>query len=171
MLKIKRSEMVRMTFLFSCLMLTSFAIAQEEKQAAQNEPASIPLSVMAKSYVDYYSSEQFTFAIDLDSILIPSGEENEIRYTSRASGKEGVINISYEGIRCGNRQKIIYAIGREDGSWTRTRALKWSAIPKTGINLQQAGLANDYFCEGNTLSGSVESIRDRIKWKRALGLN
>jgi len=167
--KTKRLKMIKMMLLLSGLTLTVFAIAQEKKQVTQIEPAAITLPAEAKSYVDFYRSAQFTFAIDLDSISIPPGEEKEIRYTLKASSKEGAINISYEGIRCDNHQKILYAIGGEDGNWARVSEPKWSAISKTGINEQQTSLANEYFCDGNALSGNVKSIRDRIQWKRPLG--
>lgn len=167
--KTKRLKMIRMTVLLSGLILTPFAIAQEKKQAAQNELASINLPAVMKSYVDFYTSAPFTFVIELDSISIPPGEEKEIRYALKASSKEGAINISYEGIRCANRQKILYAIGREDGQWTRVSEPKWSAIAKTRANQQQTILANEYFCDGKDLSGSLQSIRDRIQWNRPLG--
>jgi hypothetical protein len=145
-----------------------FASAQEEKPKTPNEPAPINLPAAAQSYKHFYSSPQLDFAIDLDSISVQPTEENEIRYALKATSKQGANNVSYEGIRCDTHQKIIYAIGRDDGSWARTRSPEWSAIPKNGTNLQHFNLAHDFFCTGNTLSGSVESMRNRIQWNRPL---
>lgn len=159
-----KTKIAQLMFLILGLTRSFFAIAQEETP--------IHLPPIAQSYQQFDANPQLDFAIDLDSITFFSseekGHENAIRYTLKATSKQGAINISYEGIRCDKRQKIIYAIAREDGSWTRVRTPTWSAIQKVGNHLQHATLANDFFCNGNALSGTVESIRNRIKWNRPL---
>jgi|GEM_PF-5950466 len=169
--KIQRAQIVKVTFLILGLIQSLFAIAQEEKKEIQATTALPDLPSVAHSYKNFYSNAQFDFAIDPDSIAIQPVEKNEIRYSLKATSKQGAENISYEGIRCDKRQKIIYAIARSDGSWHRARSPEWSAIIRTGNNLQHTTLENDYFCTGNALSGTIESIRNRIKFNRPLNNN
>lgn len=140
----------------------------QEKPATTAEPAAITLPAAAHRFLDFYSSQQLTFAIDPDSISIQSGPDNEVRYTLKAISQQGAVNLSYEGIRCSNRQKIIYAIGNKDGTWTLTRTPEWSAIYIRGMNTQHASLANGYFCSGGTVAGKEATIVRRIESKKAL---
>lgn len=159
------TKISQLTLLMLGLIQPFLVLAQEDKKEVL---VTIDLPPVAKSYQSFYSTPQLDFAIDLDSIAVQPSEENEIRYTLKATSKQEAVNISYEGIRCDKRQKIIYAIGMKDGSWQRTRSPTWSPINKTGNNLQHAYLLNDYFCTGNALSGSAESMRNRIKWNKPL---
>ena len=158
----KRKQITKITFLILGLIQPLFATAQENKKEIQEKVALPDSMPPAHSYKNFYSSSQLDFAIDPDSIAIQPGEENEIRYVLKATSKEGADNISYEGIRCDKRQKIIYAIGRSDGSWHRARSPEWSAIVRSGNNLQHTTLENEFFCDGNALSGTLESIRKRV---------
>ena len=151
-----------------CGLTVSLHSVSQEKPATTAEPTSITLPANAKRYVDFYSSEQLNFAIDPESISIQPGPEAEVRYTLKATSKSGVANISYEGIRCSNRQKIIYAVGRNDGSWAMTRSPEWSAIYVNGTNIQHATLANGYFCSVGSVAGKTPNIVKRIESKKAL---
>ncbi|WP_165795046.1 CNP1-like family protein [Solimicrobium silvestre] len=157
----------RAIFTLLFLSLMNAAVAQE-KQETHDAPAPPNLPSVAQRYIDFYSSLQLDFAIDPDSITIQPGAQKEVRYTLKATSKQGAINISYEGISCDNRQKIIYAVGRSDGSWSRARSPEWAAIYTTGLNLQHANLANGYFCSGNALSGDLKSILKRFETKQPL---
>lgn len=168
---LKQKQIAGFLLLFIGLIQPNFAIADEEKQEAPAttvKPALPELPIPTKNYKSFYASAQMDFAIDLDSIAIQPSEENEVRYILKATSKQGAVNVSYEGIRCDTHQKIIYAIGMADGSWHRSRKSEWSPINKTGNHLQQTFLAKDYFCVGTTLSGSVEAMRNRIKWNKPL---
>lgn len=158
--KLKPIAFTNYVLLLLGLMYTCCVSAQEKSEAP------IELPAMTQNYVHFYSSPELEFTIDLDSISLPAGEESEVRYTLKATSKQGAVNISYEGIRCDKRQKIIYAIGRDDGEWTRVRSPQWKPIQKSFINLQQATLADEFFCDVNTLSGNLKSIWNRIKWNR-----
>ena len=115
---------------------------------------------------DFYSSEQFNFAIDPASISVQSN--NEIRYALKVSSKQGAVNISYEGIQCATNQKILYATGQSDGSWTAARSPKWSEIFNKGANLQHSNLVTYYFCLGDGVAGRVSDIRSRFEMNRPM---
>lgn len=171
----KRTPIANVALFILGLTLTSFATAQEKKQEAPELMELPALTLDAQRYSRFYSSEQFDFAIDPDSIAIPGGDENEVRYTLKATSKQGAVNIDYEGIRCSSRQYIVYAVGvvehkggGESASWTRNRSPEWKKIFSRGNNQQHLTLANDFFCSGNVIADSLDSIRKRIKLNRPI---
>jgi hypothetical protein len=150
------------------LFLVSLLSFADEKLGAKAEPAPPIPPAAAKRYLDFYSSPQLNFAIDPDSISVQPGPDAEVRYALKATSRQGAINISYEGIRCSNRQKTIYAVARADGSWSMTRSPEWSAIYVQGLNLSHATLANGYFCSVSSVAGNAEKIVRRIETKQAM---
>ena len=157
-----------LALLFFGANMVSFAAEEATKEAVTTPETEAQLPASAQRYIDFYTSPQLVFSIDPDSIKIIPGADYEIRYTLKATSKQGATNVSYEGISCNNRLKIIYAIGRTDGTWSRTRSPQWTAIYATGANIQHATLANEYFCAGTTFSGDLSSIKSRIESKRPI---
>lgn len=139
------------------------AQVQEQTQALPAQAAvALTLPPAAKQYLPFYAGPQLDFAIDPDSISVVAGSDAEIRYALKATSKQGAVNISYEGIRCSNRQKIVYAVGAQDGSWSLSRDPEWNAIYVRGINVPHATLAHDYFCSVVSVAGSAADIRRRL---------
>lgn len=106
------------------------------------------------------------FAIDARSLSI--GQDGVIRYTLVATSPSGARNVSYEGIRCQSFEKKLYAFGHADGSWSRSRRDQWEPIVRNAANRQQATLAQDYFCDGNIVSGNASVMLERIRWDRRI---
>ena len=161
------SQKIKLSFVVLGLTACLLALA-DDKPLPQEEPAPPSLPETAQRYLDFYSSSQISFAIDPDSISVPHGADAEVRYTLKATSKRGAVNISYEGIRCSDRKKIIYATGLADGSWTLARNSTWSEIYLRGLNVQHGTLANGYFCSGSTVAGNAEKIVRRIESKMAM---
>ena len=145
--------------LVSCLGLCAWA---EDKPVPVNEVVPVSLPAPASQYLSFYAGPQLDFAIDPDSISVLPGADAEVRYAIKATSKQGAVNLSYEGIRCSNRQKIVYAVGGKGGSWSLSRAPEWNAIYVRGINVPHATLANDYFCSVVSVAGSAADIRRRF---------
>jgi hypothetical protein len=104
------------------------------------------------------------FAIDSRSLRV--GEDGVIRYTLVAISPSGARNITYEGIRCAAFEKKLYAFGRADGTWSRSRRDQWEPIVRNAANRQQATLAQDYFCDGNTVAGNAGIMLERVRRDR-----
>jgi hypothetical protein len=104
------------------------------------------------------------FAIDSRSLTV--GADGVVRYTMVAVSPSGARNITYEGIRCAAFEKKLYAIGRADGTWSRSRRDKWEPIVRNAANRQQATLAQDYFCDGKTVAGDANMMLERIRQER-----
>jgi len=67
------------------------------------------------------------FSVDRNSIAV--GSDDVVRYTLVSTSRGGARNVSFEGLRCEPRQKKLYAFGRPDGGWSRSRNNRWLAQP------------------------------------------
>lgn len=115
-------------------------------------------------YVSATSSQQF--AIDTDSLTV--GADGVVRYTVVTTSQAGAKNVSYEGIRCQSYERKLYAFGRSDGSWSRSRRNEWERISGNAANRYHAALFKDYFCNGTTVAGNARDIVDRMRHNKSL---
>ena len=106
------------------------------------------------------------FSIDADSLNI--GTDGVVRYTLVAISESGARNVSYEGIRCQSYEHKLYAFGRPDGSWSRSRRDAWERIHSNATNRYHATLFKDYFCNESTVAGNARDIVTRIRYNRPL---
>lgn len=129
--------------------------------AVQLPSAPAPENLLA---FDVSATATQSFAIDAKSLTV--GSDGVVRYTLVAKSREGATNISYEGIRCESFEKKMYAFGRPDGSWSRSRRDQWERIFESSTNRQHSALAKDYFCRGKVVEGKAEDIVQRIRSQR-----
>ncbi|MBC3935192.1 CNP1-like family protein [Undibacterium rugosum] len=156
------------------LLLLAGGLTSTTAQAAEDEPdkewreveAQLPAAPKNENLLPFYQSGSMQFFIDAPSLSIAS--DGTVRYTLVASSSAGARNVSYEGIRCATYEKKLYAFGRSDGTWSRSRRDEWDKISQTGANKQHHSLFTEYFCEGNTIAGKANSILDRLRGKRTL---
>lgn len=97
------------------------------------------------------------FYVDLASLSILS--EGVVRYVLVVQSANGVRSVSFEGMRCETREQRIYALGRADGSWVKSRNSEWRRIRESAINRQHAALFLEYFCPDGVIVRDVEAIR------------
>jgi hypothetical protein len=104
------------------------------------------------------------FAIDAKSLSVDKDEV--VRYTIIGTSRGGAKNISYEGIRCSTFEKRLYAVGQDDGTWTKARDSEWQPIPTSGTNKQQADLATNFLCSGTTIAGTTKQILQNLRYPK-----
>jgi hypothetical protein len=128
----------------------------------------LPAAPKPENLLPFYVSQIATqsFAIDANSLTL--GADGVIRYTLLATSESGAKNISYEGIRCASYEKKLYAFGRPDGTWSRSRRDQWERIAANAANRQHAALFKDYFCRELTVAGSAKEILDSLRYKKPL---
>jgi hypothetical protein len=85
------------------------------------------------------------FYIDAPSLSV--GADGVIRYTMVVRAAGGANNVFFEGIRCETREQKLYAVGRNDGRWTRARDPAWRFIEYKDLNRHHGVLFADFFCE------------------------
>jgi hypothetical protein len=154
----------------------SWALAQsqfDEDFDDENKPweeiaVQLPPAPKGENLLPFYVSPTATqkFAVDAQSINV--GKDGVVRYILVSVSPEGARNVSYEGIRCATFEKKIYAIGRDDGSWARSRRDQWEGIVRGGANRQHAALALDYFCSNLTVAGNEKDMIKRLKTRKTL---
>ncbi len=92
-------------------------------------------------------NDRFEYAIDRGSLQ--TGVDGVTRFTVVIQSKQGAVNSSYEGLRCGHREHKVYAYGSDQGL-TPSAASDWQTIPRDSSDYR-AVLYEDLIC--NLLSG------------------
>ncbi|MFH1603827.1 MAG: CNP1-like family protein [Pseudomonadota bacterium] len=109
----------------------------------------------------------FDFFVDAKSVSVDN--DGVVRYSLIAKSTSGVLNISFEGMRCSGRQYRVYAFGRSDNSWSRARSSRWQSLPQDASNPQRAMLYDDYFCpEGSSIATAERGLQALRKGGRPL---
>lgn len=160
---------VLMTLAATCHGQSRFEEDFDDKEKPWEEIAvQLPPAPQQADLVPFYVSATATqsFAIDTRSLTV--GQDGVIRYTLVTVSDAGAKNVSYEGIRCATYERKLYAFGRTDGSWSRSRRDQWERIQSNAANRQHAALKKDYFCVEKTISGTSEEIVRRIREGRPL---
>ena len=153
---------------------TAMAQSQfEEDFDDENKPweeitVQLPPAPKSENLLSFYVSPTATQKFAVDSSSINVGKDGVVRYILVSVSPEGATNVSFEGIRCATFEKKIYALGRDDGGWTRSRRDQWEKIVRGGANRQHAALALDYFCSNLTVASDEKEMIRRIKNKRPL---
>jgi len=101
------------------------------------------------------------FWVDADSVSI--GADGVVRYTLVVMTASGARNVSYEGMRCETKERRLYASGRRDGSWSKSRANRWVRIQEAVANRQYAALFTEYFCPGGVLVLNAAEAREALR--------
>ena len=123
----------------------------------------LPPAPKPEDLIVFYKSSNLSFAIDKASLS--TAGDGTVRYTLVSSSTTGAKNISYEAIRCETFEHKLYAFGRSDGTWSRSRRNDWDRISTTGVNKQHYTLYSEFLCEGTTVAGKVPYLINRLQGK------
>lgn len=135
-----------------------------EEIAIQLPPAPKPENLVP-FYVSATATQQF--AVDASSLTV--GTDGVVRYTVVTTSQAGAKNVSYEGIRCQSYERKLYAFGRPDGTWSRSRRDEWERISGNAANRYHAALFKDYFCNETAVAGNARDIITRMRHNKSLG--
>jgi hypothetical protein len=154
-------------FAFLCAKAVfSFAVdfdeAYETRQWQEVEH-SLPSAPKQEALQSFYVSATSTnvFSIDLSSLTV--GQDGVVRYVLLVDTPSGVRNITYEGIRCETGERRIYASGRRDGRWSKSRNNAWVRIRDIPPNRHHAELFVEYFCPGGFIVSEPAEAVDALR--------
>lgn len=82
----------------------------------------------------------------LDQASLSSGQDGVVRYTLVVRTAGGAENVTYEGMRCSDGERKLYAFGRPDGQWSRNRHARWETIDARGAGSHHKELFFHYLC-------------------------
>jgi hypothetical protein len=146
---------------------TSAIGERDGDQARRGEvQVSLPQYPEPENYLRFEVSATTPFAFSVDAKSLSVGADAVVRYTLIAKSAAGALNISFEGMRCADRQYRIYAFGTGDKSWHEARNSKWQAIRSDSRNAQRAVLYSDYFCP---FAAPIASAEDALRALRSGG--
>jgi hypothetical protein len=128
------------------------------------EESAFPAFPQAENLREFYVSELTTHKFFVDAAALSVGKDGVVRYTLVVRTGGGATNISFEGIRCVTGELRVYATGRQDGTWAKSRKNEWRLIENKLANRQHVALLNDLFCPLG------ESIRTPDEGREALRL-
>ncbi len=112
---------------------------------------------------EFYVSELTQHRFFIDAATLTVGEDGVVRYVLVVRTGGGATNITLEGMRCETRAFKIYATGRHDGSWTRSRRDEWRPIENKPANRHHAALSRDLFCPNGVAIRSPEEGRNALR--------
>lgn len=140
----------------------------DEQKPWQEIAVQLPPAPSKENLAEFYvgPTTPSTSYVDLKSLTV--GSDNVVRFTMVTKTNGGAVNTSYEGIRCETFEKKLYAFGRADGAWSRSRQDTWRRIADVGANRQEAALYKSYFCQNGMLFGDVNKIISRLRDNRPI---
>ena len=128
--------------------------------------APLPPFPRPENYLPFEVSATTPFAFFVDAKSISVGPDRAVHYSVIAKSADGGLNVSFEGMRCAERQIRVYAIGRSDHSWSEVRDSRWEPIRGDTRNAQRIVLHSDFFCP---LTGSIATAEEGVKALKAGG--
>ncbi len=132
-------------------------VSEKELQQAIDERPTPPPYPRFDQLVPADLGGGFDYFIDPSSISIAA--RSVVRYTVVARSPGGATNVSFEGLLCESRQRRLYALGREDGTWSAARDSEW-ADARNSTGSYYATLADYYFCpDKKPVADPAEAVR------------
>ena len=105
------------------------------------------------------------FSVDKSSLTI--GADGVVRYVLVIKAPGGGTNVTFEGIHCRERQYKVYAIGRDDHSWSKLHSSEWIVIENKPLNRHHAVLNQELFCPSGAPISSIQEGLSALRRARA----
>ncbi len=123
----------------------------------------LPHAPRSESLLPIYVSAATDNEFFIDGSSLTVGADGVVRYVLVIQSSGGARSASYEGLRCETRERRIYASGRPDGSWSKSRNNEWKRILDVAANRYHAALFSDYFCPEGVIVRNAEEARDVLR--------
>lgn len=135
---------------------------EEEQVTWQEIQSQLPAAPKADALHEFEMGGRGGHRYFLDLASLSSGEDGVVRYTVVIRTSGGAENINFEGMRCVNGERKIYAFGRGDGQWSRNKYARWDPIDARGATSYHRELFFHYFCTVDG-PGDLKLIRRAIE--------
>jgi len=145
----------------ACLLLTpllSFAGFEEDYELKnwREIEVQMPAGPKAENLIPFYVSAATDHKFYIDASSLSVGADGVVRYIMVIQTSGGARNVSFEGMRCQTRERRVYAFGRSDGSWSKSRSNQWDTVRQLDVNRHHAALFLEHFCPGGVIVAKVE---------------
>lgn len=149
------------------LLLPAFAVPATEPEVdapdgteERAEPPPLPRNA---DLIEFHVSAATSHRFFIDGATLDVGKDGVVRYTLVVRTSGGATNVSHEGIRCKTGEYRIYATGRADGTWAKSRKVPWRRIENKPVNRHHATLNRDLFCPLAVPIDSADEGRDALR--------
>lgn len=132
---------------------------EEEKKWVEQE-ASLPGYPAAQNLIEFDVGAATSNRYYVDGSTLSVGTDGVVRYVAVVRSSSGATNVSFEGIRCRAKERKLYAFGRGDNTWGRSRTQEWQPIRPGSY---QAVLFKEYFCPNNAAIFKSEEGVDALR--------
>lgn len=101
----------------------------------------------------------------IDESTLSVGSDGIVRYALVVKTSGGATNVSFEGINCRDFTWKLYATGRSDGTWVKSRAVRsdWRRYDNSTVNRYHAELSRNFFCPGGDNIATAEEGRQALR--------
>ncbi|MBE7461830.1 MAG: CNP1-like family protein [Zoogloeaceae bacterium] len=132
---------------------------EEEKKWAEQE-AKLPGFPKASDLIEFDAGAASRNRYFVDGSTLSIGEDKVVRYVVVVKTQGGATNVSFEGLRCDAKLRKLYAFGRSDESWSKSRNPEWEPVRPGSY---QAVLSKEYFCPRNAVIFKAEEGVDALR--------
>jgi len=126
----------------------------EEKGFKEVEPG-FPAYPPDAGLLEFYPRRNSSNHFYVDPNTLSIGSDRVIRYSVVVKSVSGVLNVSYEGMRCKTSEYKVYGFYVTNGEWTKARNPEWRNVPRSSGDFRFA-LYKDYFCDLEAIAGHNE---------------
>ncbi len=161
-LKSLRRFLLLLGLAFSCVASAGFEEDYEQKVWQEIE-VQLPPPTVQQNWLPFYVSAATENKFFIDGASLSVGEDGVVRYVLIVLTSEGARNVSFGGMRCETREHRIYASGRRDGSWSKSRNNQWERVRDAAANRHHAALFLEYFCPGGVIVRSASEALEALK--------
>ena len=158
--KIVRQALLGLVFLGLNSLLLAWAGFEEEyeKQSWQEMEHQLPPAPKKESLLPFYVSAATDNLFFIDASSLSVDADGVVRFVLVVETSGGARNVSFEGMRCETRERRMYASGRRDGSWSKSRVNQWLPLRDAVANRHYAALYFDYFCPSGIIANKTETV-------------
>jgi hypothetical protein len=132
---------------------------EEEKQWVELE-AELPEYPKDEALIEFNAGAATNNRYFIDGSTLSVGSDGVVRYVVVVKANGGATNVNFEGIRCGAKERKLYAFGRNDNTWAKSRTPAWQPIRPGSY---QAVLSREYFCPNKITIFRAEEGVDALR--------
>lgn len=132
---------------------------EEEKVWVEAE-AVLPAFPKSENLIEYFVSAASPNKYFIAPQTISVTTDGVVRYAAAVRTPSGVLNLSFEGLRCATKEVRLYAFGHSDGTWGKSRIVRWSPLRSGSY---QAALFREYFCPRGVVIATAGEGADALR--------
>lgn len=130
----------------------------------ENPEITLPAASPAREWLSFKVRNLGVHRFAVDPTSVTQGSDGIVRYVLLVRTAGGVDNVTFEGIRCATKSWKLYAIGRDNGEWSRLPDPVWRPITLASLNAARFSLSKDYVCVGDGVrSWDAKTVSARIR--------